>query len=65
MTTTSYAIALGSNRPGRHGGPRDEIRAALAALDGVYAVSPIITTAAPRMRAEAAAASPTGPAPAT
>ncbi len=58
MTTTSYAIALGSNRPGRHGGPRDEIRAALAALDGVYAVSPIITTApvGPSIRAFANAA---------
>lgn len=58
MTTTSYAIALGSNRPGRHGGPRDEIRAALAALGGVYAVSPILTTApiGPSIRAFANAA---------
>ena len=58
MTTTSYAIALGSNRPGRHGGPRDEIRAALAALPGVYAVSPILTTApiGPSIRAFANAA---------
>ncbi len=58
MTTTSYAIALGSNRPGRHGGPRDEVRAALAALDGVYAVSPILTTAplGPSIRAFANAA---------
>lgn len=58
MTTTSYAIALGSNRPGRHGAPRDEIRAALAALGGVYAVSPIITTApvGPSIRAFANAA---------
>jgi 2-amino-4-hydroxy-6-hydroxymethyldihydropteridine diphosphokinase len=58
MTTTSYAIALGSNRPGRHGGPRAEIRAALAALDGVYAVSPIVTTApvGPSIRAFANAA---------
>jgi 2-amino-4-hydroxy-6-hydroxymethyldihydropteridine diphosphokinase len=49
MTTTSYAIALGSNRPGRHGGPRDEIRAALAAIGAtvgvVRAISPIIATA--------------------
>lgn len=58
MTTTSYAIALGSNRPGRHGGPRDEIRAALSALPGVYAVSPILTTApiGPSIRAFANAA---------
>lgn len=58
MTTTSYAIALGSNRPGRHGGPRDEIRAALAALPGVYAVSPILITApvGPSIRAFANAA---------
>jgi 2-amino-4-hydroxy-6-hydroxymethyldihydropteridine diphosphokinase len=58
MTTTSYAIALGSNRPGKHGGPRDEIRAALAELSGVYAVSPILTTApvGPSIRAFANAA---------
>jgi 2-amino-4-hydroxy-6-hydroxymethyldihydropteridine diphosphokinase len=43
-----YAIALGSNRPGRHGGPADEVRAAVAALatiSRVVAVSPIISTA--------------------
>ncbi|MDY0957852.1 2-amino-4-hydroxy-6-hydroxymethyldihydropteridine diphosphokinase [Sphingomonas sp. CFBP8993] len=58
MTTTSYAIALGSNRPGRHGGPHDEIRAALAELPGVYAVSPILVTApvGPSIRAFANAA---------
>lgn len=58
MTTTSYAIALGSNRPGRHGGPAAEIRAALDALDGVRAVSPIIVTAplGPSIRAFANAA---------
>ncbi|MFA5970478.1 MAG: 2-amino-4-hydroxy-6-hydroxymethyldihydropteridine diphosphokinase [Sphingomonas sp.] len=39
-----YAIALGSNRPGRHGRPPDEVRAALAAIGDVVAVSPIITT---------------------
>src|SRR5690606_29226691 len=33
MVTTSYAIALGSNRRhGRHGAPADVLRAALAAL---------------------------------
>ncbi|WP_343529048.1 2-amino-4-hydroxy-6-hydroxymethyldihydropteridine diphosphokinase [Sphingomonas sp.] len=58
MTTTSYAIALGSNRPGRHGGPREAIRAALARIEGIYAVSPILTTApvGPSIRAFANAA---------
>lgn len=62
MTTTSYAIALGSNRPGRHGSPHDEIRAALAAIGAavgsVQAVSPILTTApvGPSIRAFANAA---------
>lgn len=41
--TQSYLIALGSNRPGRHGGPRAEIRAALAAI-GATRASPIMTT---------------------
>ncbi len=45
MARTSYAIALGSNRPGRHGGPEREIAAALAALGSVSAVSPIFRTA--------------------
>ena len=44
MVTTSYAIALGSNRPGRHGGPAREVAAALALLEPV-AVSPILHTA--------------------
>lgn len=43
--TSSYVIALGSNRRGRHGGPADEVRAALAAVGGVVAVSPLIATA--------------------
>lgn len=41
---STYVIALGSNRRGRHGGPADEVRAALAALGGVVAVSPLIET---------------------
>ena len=45
MATTSYAIGLGSNRPGRHGPPQREIRAALAALGEVIAVSPLVATA--------------------
>ncbi len=44
MGTTSYAIALGSNRPGRHGPPEREIAAAIAALGGVTTVSPILRT---------------------
>jgi len=39
-----YAIAIGSNRRGRHGGPRDEVRAAIAALGPAAAVSPLIET---------------------
>lgn len=44
MTTTSYVIALGSNRRGRHGSPEAEIAAALAILQP-RAVSPILRTA--------------------
>ncbi|MDB5682260.1 MAG: folK [Sphingomonas bacterium] len=43
--TSSYVIALGSNRRGRHGGPADEVRAALAAIGGVVAASPLTATA--------------------
>lgn len=45
MPRTSYAIAIGSNRPGRHGSPAREVMAAIDALDGVTAVSPILRTA--------------------
>lgn len=47
MPLTSYAIALGSNRRGRHGGPTATVRAALSALDalgGVVAASDIMFT---------------------
>src|SRR3546814_6529118 len=44
MARTSYVVALGSNRRGRHGSPRAEIAAALTAIGGVTAVSPIMTT---------------------
>lgn len=40
-----YAIALGSNRRGRHGTPARTIVAALAAIGGVVAVSPIVASA--------------------
>ena len=42
-STHAYAIALGSNRRGRHGSPRAEVAAALAALDGL--ASPIVESA--------------------
>ncbi|MBJ6122467.1 2-amino-4-hydroxy-6-hydroxymethyldihydropteridine diphosphokinase [Sphingomonas mollis] len=59
MATTLYAIALGANRYGRHGRPSAAIVAALAAIGGVEAVSPIIASApigpSTRMFANAAA----------
>jgi 2-amino-4-hydroxy-6-hydroxymethyldihydropteridine diphosphokinase len=45
VPTPVYAIALGSNRRGRHGSPQAEIGAALAALGDVIAVSPMLRTA--------------------
>lgn len=46
---SSYVIALGSNRRGRHGTPADEVRAALVALTaiggGVVMTSPLVATA--------------------
>jgi len=45
---TSYALALGSNRRGRHGSPAAELRAAIAALGelgDVRATAPIFDTA--------------------
>lgn len=46
MATSSYVIAIGSNRPGRHGSPSAEVRAAIARLNGVCAVAPIMTSPA-------------------
>ena len=43
--TSSYVIALGSNRRGRHGAPADEVRAALEAIGSVVMTSPLVTTA--------------------
>lgn len=43
MATTSYAIAVGSNRRGRHGAPAAEVRAGLALLGGRAA--PVVTSA--------------------
>jgi 2-amino-4-hydroxy-6-hydroxymethyldihydropteridine diphosphokinase len=42
--TPRYVIALGSNRMGRHGRPREEVRAASAEIGGMVAMSPIIET---------------------
>ncbi|MHA3840944.1 2-amino-4-hydroxy-6-hydroxymethyldihydropteridine diphosphokinase [Sphingomonas aestuarii] len=44
MESSTYLIALGSNRSGRHGDPRDEVQAAIAALGKVQAASPIVET---------------------
>jgi len=46
MARTSYAIALGSNRRSRHGSPEANLRAALASIPGVGAVSKIRATPA-------------------
>lgn len=44
MASSTYLVAIGSNRPGRHGRPAAEVRAALAALVPVR-VSPILASA--------------------
>jgi 2-amino-4-hydroxy-6-hydroxymethyldihydropteridine diphosphokinase len=44
MARTSYAIAIGSNRRGRHGDPRAEVAAAMGALSPLLAASPIIAS---------------------
>ena len=44
MTATTYTIALGSNRRGVAGGPKDMIRAALAEIGGMLELSPIISS---------------------
>ena len=45
MPTTSYAIAIGSNRRGRHGAPEREVAAAMRALGGVVTASAIVRSA--------------------
>ena len=45
MAVTSYAIALGSNRRGRHGSPAETVRAAAAAI-GARRLSKVRLTAA-------------------
>ncbi len=44
MTCSSYLVALGSNRRGRHGAPAAEVRAALRAI-GAARWSPIVASA--------------------
>ncbi|WP_426276189.1 2-amino-4-hydroxy-6-hydroxymethyldihydropteridine diphosphokinase [Sphingomonas sp. FW199] len=44
MVKTSYAVAIGSNRPGRHGGPRAMVAAAIRALGSIDATAPVIET---------------------
>lgn len=44
MASSTYLIALGSNRTGIHGRPNAQIRAALAAIGGVVAASPVIAS---------------------
>ncbi|WP_375428435.1 2-amino-4-hydroxy-6-hydroxymethyldihydropteridine diphosphokinase [uncultured Sphingomonas sp.] len=46
MGTATYALALGSNRRSRFGSPARTIDAALAAIGGVRAISPVMRTAA-------------------
>lgn len=64
-----YAIALGSNRRGRHGAPQAEIAAALKALGGLVATSATIASAplgpSHRRYANAVALIETAEAPAT
>lgn len=45
MTCSTYVVAAGSNRPGRHGAPDREITAALSALPGGVTAAPIIASA--------------------
>ena len=45
MPTTTYAIALGANVRGRHGSPERALSAALQAIGGVVARSPVIRSA--------------------
>lgn len=45
MATAIYAIGIGSNRRGRHGGPWREVDAAIAAIGDVIARAPIIDSA--------------------
>ena len=45
MTRTTYVVAAGSNRRGRHGRPEAEVAAALDAIRGRVTGAPIMTSA--------------------
>uniref|UniRef100_UPI0035C9E438 2-amino-4-hydroxy-6- hydroxymethyldihydropteridine diphosphokinase n=1 Tax=uncultured Sphingomonas sp. TaxID=158754 RepID=UPI0035C9E438 len=45
MSNSTYAIAIGSNRRGRHGDPAAEVRAAIGLLGGVTARSRVLASA--------------------
>ncbi|SEI84023.1 2-amino-4-hydroxy-6-hydroxymethyldihydropteridinediphosphokinase [Sphingomonas sp. OV641] len=45
MMGSTYVVALGSNRRGRHGGPAAEVTAAIEALPGLLTLAPIMTSA--------------------
>lgn len=45
MTRSTYVVAAGSNRRGRHGRPEAEVAAALAAIKGAVRAAPIVTSA--------------------
>lgn len=45
MGRTTYIVAAGSNRSGRHGRPEAEVAAALARIKGRVTPSPIVATA--------------------
>jgi 2-amino-4-hydroxy-6-hydroxymethyldihydropteridine diphosphokinase len=44
-SSSSYVIAIGSNRRGRHGSPAEEVRAAIVAFDAVVMTSDVVETA--------------------
>lgn len=46
MGTATYLVALGSNRRSRWGPPQATVRAAAAAVGGVLALSPVLSTPA-------------------
>ncbi len=45
MTRSTYVVALGSNRRGRHGAPEEEVAAAICALPGLVSAAPIVASA--------------------
>lgn len=45
VASSTYLVAIGSNRCGIHGRPRDEVRAAISQLEGVVTCSAIVESA--------------------